>query len=304
MGSVWTDIPPLNSQAQERLGYPTQKPLALLERIISASSNPETLFSTPSVDAAQQPCRRETRPSMDRIDITHLAISLIEKRLRDAFPGIAFDVFGTPKDLGGAQALANQDKYQFQWWAVSLINAVPYGGKKKGADGGIDGHIYFKTNSKTTEKAVVSVKGGGNVNVAMIRDLGHVIEREKAAIGVFITLSEPTEPMKTETVKAGFYQPEGWNRKFPKIQILTIADLSQGKNPISLLLILPHLKKRPRSNKNRKNSSNIPSAFDLPLSPAIQDGIGETRQFQPHPATPPRHLRHRRPLKLARFELL
>jgi site-specific DNA-methyltransferase (adenine-specific) len=128
-----------------------------------------------------------------------------------------------------ARALADADKYQFQWWAVSLVNAVPYGGKKKGADSGIDGHIYFKPDGKTTEKAVVSVKGGEHVSVPMIRDLGHVVEREKAKIGVFITLAEPTKPMETEAIKAGFYEtPHG---KYPTLQILTIEELFQGKRP-------------------------------------------------------------------------
>jgi hypothetical protein len=163
------------------------------------------------------------------IDVTHLAISLIEKRLNDASPGIAYEVHGTPKDLAGAHALAEADRYQFQWWVVSLVNAVPYGGKKRGADTGIDGHIYFKPDGKTTEKAIVSVKGGGNVNVAMIRDLGHVIDREKAKVGVFITLAEPTGPMRTEAIKAGFYGTD--YGKFPKIQILTVTELFAGKQP-------------------------------------------------------------------------
>jgi site-specific DNA-methyltransferase (adenine-specific) len=183
IGDIWDDIHPVNSQAQERLGYPTQKPVALLERVIQASSNPGDVVLDPfcgcgtTIHAAQKLGRNWTG-----IDITHLAVSLIEKRLKDAFPGIAFDVHGTPKDVGGARALALQDKYQFQWWAVSLVNAVPFGGKKKGADSGIDGHIYFKPDPKTTEKAVVSVKGGENVNVAMVRDLAHVVEkRQKSA---------------------------------------------------------------------------------------------------------------------------
>jgi Restriction endonuclease len=122
-----------------------------------------------------------------------------------------------------------RDKYQFQWWAVSLVNAVPFGGNKKGADSGIDGLIYFKPEGKTTEKAIVSVKGVDNVGVTMVRDLGHVVDREKAKIGVFITLAEPTGPMKTEAVKAGYYEtPYG---KFPKLQIFTIADLFAGKQP-------------------------------------------------------------------------
>src|SRR5581483_7829735 len=230
LGNIWTDISPINSQAQERLGYPTQKPLALLERIIAASSNEGDVVLDPfcgcgtAVHAAQK-----LRRKWIGIDITHLAISLIEKRLNDAFPGIKYEVHGTPKDLDGARALAMQDKYQFQWWAVSLVNAVPYGGKKKGADSGIDGHIYFKPDGKTTEKAIVSVKGGDNVSVAMVRDLAHVVDREKAKIGVFITLSPPTKPMETEAVKTGFYQTD--YGKYPKVQILTIDELFKGKKP-------------------------------------------------------------------------
>jgi len=122
------------------------------------------------------------------VDITHLAISQIEKRLKDAFPGIRFDVHSTPKDPEGARDLAQRYKYQFQWWVVSLVNAVPFAGKKKGADSGIDGLIYFKPKGKLTEKAIVPVKSGENVSVAMVRDLAHVVERERAKIGVFITL--------------------------------------------------------------------------------------------------------------------
>ena len=226
--NLWTDIPEINSQAQERLGYPTQKPLALLERMVLASSKEGDTILDPfcgcgtAIHAAQK-LRRE----WTGIDITHLAISLIEKRLKDAFPGTQYEVHGTPKDLDGARDLAARDKYQFQWWAVSLVNAVPFAGRKKGADSGIDGLIYFKPEGKTTEKAIVSVKGGENVNVAMVRDLAHVVDRENAKIGVFITLAEPTGPMRTEAVKAGFY--ETLYGKYPKIQILTIHELFEGK---------------------------------------------------------------------------
>jgi site-specific DNA-methyltransferase (adenine-specific) len=142
----------------------------------------------------------------------------------------AYEVHGTPKDLAGARALADQDKYQFQWWAVSLVNAVPYGGKKKGADSGIDGIIYFKPAGRATEKAIVSVKGGENVSVLMIRDLAHVVDREQAKIGVCLTLAPLTSPMQVEATKAGFYDT-AYHGKVPKIQILTIADLFQGKKP-------------------------------------------------------------------------
>lgn len=231
---VWTDLNPVASQAGERLGYPTQKPLALLERIILASSNEGDVVLDPfcgcgtTIHAAQKLDRRWIG-----IDVTHLAISLIEKRLNDAFPGITYEVHGTPKDLDGARDLAARDKYQFQWWAVSLVNAVPFGGKKKGADTGIDGLIYFKNFDQdgraTTEKIVVSVKGGDAVGVGMIRDLAHVVTREKAKMGVFITLTDPTGPMATEAVKEGYF--EAVNGKYRKIQIVTIEDLFAGKKP-------------------------------------------------------------------------
>jgi site-specific DNA-methyltransferase (adenine-specific) len=230
--NLWTDIPPINSQAQERLGYPTQKPIALLERIIRASSNEGDVVLDPfcgcgtAIHAAEKLKRQWIG-----IDITHLAISLVEKRLRDAFPSITFEVHGTPKDFESARDMAQRDKYQFQWWACSLVNAQPYKGQKKGADSGIDGLIYFQddqseldTHKSLPKKIIVSVKGGENISVPMIRDLGHVIDREKASIGLFVTLVDPTRPMKEEAVKAGYYTaPGGVN--FPKIQILTIKGL-------------------------------------------------------------------------------
>jgi site-specific DNA-methyltransferase (adenine-specific) len=253
MGTIWTDISPINSQAQERLGYPTQKPQALLERIVGASSNEDDVVLDPfcgcgtSIHAAQKLKRQWVG-----IDITHLAISLIEKRLKDAFPGIRYEVHGTPKDLDGAKALAEQDKYQFQWWAVSLVNAVPFAGKKKGADSGIDGLIYFKPEGKTTEKAIVSVKGGENVNVSMVRDLAHVVDREKAKIGVFITLADSTGPMRTEAVKTGFY--ETLYGKYPKIQILTIRELFEGKQPNIPLVDSSAFKKAPKEARGNQDA--------------------------------------------------
>lgn len=224
----WHDIRPIG--AGEELGYPTQKPVALLERVILASSNEQEVVLDPfcgcgtTVHAAEKLGRRWIG-----IDITHLAISLIEKRLKNAFPSARYEVHGTPKDLEGAKALAEADKYQFQWWAVSLVDAVPYAGKKKGADSGIDGVIYFKPEAKQTEKAIVSVKGGKHVSVSMIRDLAHVIDREDAKIGVFITLARPTRPMETEALKAGYYETS--YGKYMKIQILTVQELFEGKRP-------------------------------------------------------------------------
>jgi len=230
ISDVWADVAPISAQAQERLGYPTQKPLALLERIISASSNEGDVVLDPfcgcgtAVHAAQKLGRKWIG-----IDITHLAIALIEKRLKDAFGAkLEFEVHGAPKDLDAARDLAERDKYQFQWWACSLVNAQPFGGKKKGADGGIDGVIYFQDEKGPAKQIIVSVKGGNNVSVAMIRDLAHVVEREKAAIGIFITLAPPTRPMQTEAVKCGYYEsPMG--RSYPKVQILSVEDLLSGQ---------------------------------------------------------------------------
>jgi site-specific DNA-methyltransferase (adenine-specific) len=205
-----------------------------LERIVEASSNEGDLILDPfcgcgtTIHAAQ----KLKRPWIG-IDITHLAISLIEKRLHDAFPGIEYEVHGTPKDLDGARNLAGRDKYQFQWWAVSLAKAVPFAGKKKGADTGIDGLIYFKDfrdGKITTEKIIVSVKGGENVSVNMVRDLAHVVDREKAKMGLFITLAEPTDPMQKEALKEGYFETSTGG-KYLKLQIATIDELLAGKKP-------------------------------------------------------------------------
>ncbi|MBI5567798.1 MAG: restriction endonuclease [Chloroflexi bacterium] len=225
---VWTDISLIGGTSPERLGYQTQKPLALLERIVNASSNPNDVVLDPfcgcgtTVHAAQKLGRQWIG-----IDITPLAITLIEKRLKAAFPGAQFEVEGIPKDLDGAQNLALRDKYHFQWWACALVGAQPYQGKKKGADSGIDGLIYFQDDKGAAKKIVVSVKGGESVGVSQIRDLAHVVEREQAAIGLFVTLTPPTRPMKVEAVSAGHYHSAHFG-DFDKIQILTIDGLLNG----------------------------------------------------------------------------
>lgn len=229
--SVITDIPPINSMARERLGYPTQKPLALLERIIAASSNPGDVVLDPfcgcgtTVHAAQKLDRRWIG-----IDVTHLAIGLIRRRLIDAFPQVKFDVHGVPKDAEAARELAAADKHQFQLWACSMVEAQPFKGGRKGADGGVDGYIYFKPDGKVTEKAIVSVKGGGNVGVGMIRDLIATVDREKARVGILLSLEDPTTTMRREASAAGLYKTQ-MHGDFPKIQILTVEDLFDGKKP-------------------------------------------------------------------------
>ena len=230
--TVWSDIPPINSQAGEALGYPTQKPLALLERIIKASSSEGDVVLDPfcgcgtALDAAQK-----LKRSWIGIDITHLAISLIEKRLKSRYPELAkkgaFSIEGVPQDFAGARDLAERDKHQFQLWACALVNVQPYRGGKKGADQGIDGMGFIEVARAKTEKVLVSVKGGEHVGASMIRDLKGTVEREKAAIGLFVTLTAPTKPMLTEAASAGHYESPH-HGGFPKIQILTISGLLDG----------------------------------------------------------------------------
>ena len=232
----WDDIGGIVSGSGERLDYPTQKPLALLERIISASSNEGDVVLDPfcgcgtAVHAAQKLGRKWIG-----IDITCLAIRLIESRLKKAFPEsldprdpkrLDFQVVGTPKDLESAHDLARRDKYQFQYWAVGLIDeAQPWQGKKKGADTGIDGVRYFRDlDRKEVHTMLLSVKGGENVGPAMVKDLIATLARDKADIGLFITLAAPTKAMLTEAAAAGFYEsPNG--KKYARLQLLTIAGL-------------------------------------------------------------------------------
>jgi len=249
--NLWTDIE--QAAGSQNLGYPTQKPVALLERIISASSNEGDVVLDPfcgcgTTIAAAQKLNRE----WIGIDVTHLSVGLQKLRLKDSFgltaltqsqadkygdklPPDTYKVVGQPEDIGGAIELAARDKYGFQWWVLPLIGAKAFGSEagkkegKKGADGGIDGLIVFTDdNSGKAKRVVVSVKGGG-VNVAQIRDLAHVVDREKAAIGVFLSLEPPTKPMLEEAVGAGFYHSPGWNKDYPKIQILTVEELLGGK---------------------------------------------------------------------------
>jgi site-specific DNA-methyltransferase (adenine-specific) len=229
---VWTDIRPIGASAAERLGYPTQKPEELLERIIQSGSNPGDIILDPfcgcgtSIASAQKIKRKWIG-----IDITHLSIALQKYRLEAMFPGITFKVVGEPKDIGAANQLASEDRYQFQWWALSLIRARPLGGEagsregKKGSDKGIDGVIAFVDDATGKAKRVLVQVKSGHVNASHIRDLVGTLNRENAAIGVFITLNPPTRDMLTEAASGGFYHSPGWNRDYPRIQILTIEEL-------------------------------------------------------------------------------
>lgn len=231
--SVWTDIPRIGNTASERLGYPTQKPEALLERIIKVSSNEGDLVLDPfcgcgtAIAVAERLNRRWVG-----IDITHLAITLMKHRLEDAFGRelSPYEVIGVPKDLRSAEALARQDRFQFEWWALGLVDARPAQDQKRGADGGVDGYIYFFDDGRSRAKKVIVQVKSGNVKASDIRDLRGVIERERAAIGAFITLQAPTGAMRAEAASAGFYEsPLFPDRRYPRLQIITIEELLDGR---------------------------------------------------------------------------
>lgn len=226
----WWPMNVLNANDPERLGYPTQKPEVLLERIIQASSNEGDLVLDPfcgcgtTIAVAQRLHRRWIG-----IDITHLAVTLMKHRLRDAFGDQAgYQVVGEPVSLPDAEALAGSDPYQFQWWALGLVGARPVE-QKKGSDKGIDGRLYFHDEAKgaKTKQVILSVKAG-HTSVAHVRDLWGVLEREQAEIGVLLTMQEPTKPMRTEAAGAGFYASPGWGQRYPRLQIITVSELLEG----------------------------------------------------------------------------
>ena len=225
---IWDDISPINSQAQERLGYDTQKPSALLERIIQASSNEGDIVLDPfcgcgtAVVAAQKLNRKWVG-----IDVTHLAINLMRTRLKDSF-GINVEVIGEPVDFESAKTLAHQkDRYQFQWWALSRIYARAVGDQKKGADKGIDGVISFIDSADNVAKRIIIQVKSGHVGVGIIHELKDVSSKE--AMGVLLTLEPPTAPMLKEALDAGYYHSPIWNKDYNRIQIITIEELLNGK---------------------------------------------------------------------------
>lgn len=227
---VW-ELPYIGATAKERLGYPTQKPLALMRRIIESSSNPGDLVLDPfcgcgtTIDAAQELGRRWIG-----IDITHLAIGLIRHRLIDRYgPEITatYRVVGEPTTMQDAEVLASEDPFQFQAWALGLVGARPVGDVTKGGDRGIDGRLYFHDEADgPTRQVVLSVKAGHLVP-AHVRDLRGVLERERAEIGVLISFEEPSPGMRAEAAEAGFYE-SGWG-KHPRIQLRTVGELLDGK---------------------------------------------------------------------------
>ncbi|MCY4105904.1 MAG: DNA methyltransferase [Chloroflexi bacterium] len=253
-----------NKQRGEHLGFQTQKPRALVEKFIRASCPPDGFVLDPfcgcgtAIDAAHALGRRWAG-----IDITHLSVALMKYRLRDRYqllPGRDYQVIGEPTSLPSARQLAAEDRYQFQWWALSLVGAKPLGAPsgsrrgKRGADRGIDGVIHFLGDGGAAERALIQVKSGG-VNSGDIRDLRGTLERENAALAAFITLEAPSQPMQTEALAAGFYETEAWGR-FPRLQVLTIEDLLAGA---TLEMPREHgtFRRAPRAEKARADQGEL-----------------------------------------------
>ena len=245
---VWTDIGPIGGTSPERMGYPTQKPLALLERIIAASSNEGEVVLDPfcgcgtAIDAAQTLRRRWVG-----IDITYLAVDLIEKRLRHTYGDEitkAYKVYGIPHDLAGAQALFDTNPFDFERWAVSRVDGQP--NEKQVGDRGSDGIIRFPIG-RDTGRIIVSVKGGRHINPGMVRDLLGTVNSQHAEMGVLITMESPTRGLRDALNHAGTYEHPVTGSRYPKAQVVTVADLLAGRRPAMPSAILPYIKARTRA---------------------------------------------------------
>lgn len=261
--NIWDDIPAIGSQAEERLGYPTQKPEALLERIVLTSSDEGDVVLDPfcGCGTAIAVAERLKRKWIG-IDITHLAINLIKKRLHDHFGEEAqkqYEVIGEPVTESDAEALAKQDPFQFQSWALGLVGARIANRVKRGADRGVDGRLYFHDDkSGKTKQVIISVKAGENLTVAHVRDLRGVLEREKAEIAALISLEEPSKPMLKEAAEAGFYDSPHIDGRFPRIQLLTIAELLNGAEISYPRLLDVTYKKAPKARGKAAMAMALP----------------------------------------------
>jgi len=260
---VW-EIPFIGATAKERLGYPTQKPQRLLERIISASSNPGDIVLDPfcgcgTATVAAQKLGRQ----WIGIDVTYLAIAVMRQRLSDSFPELGdIEVVNRPTELAGARAMVAdgslERRYQFQWWALDLVGATPRGDPdKKGADKGVDGVITFTGAGGKLETCVVSVKSGG-VNAGMVQGLKGAMETSGAAMGLFLTLEESTAPMRQEAAEAGYYHSDLSGKDYPRLQILTVRELlEEGRKPSLPLLVLSAYQRAERVGRKAVEQSEL-----------------------------------------------
>lgn len=272
---IFIDIPPMHNLSAERLGYPTQKPRALLERLISASSNPKQVILDPfcgcgtTIDAAEKLGR-----NWIGIDVTHYAITLIETRLKRIHPAAKYAVEGRPTDLAGARDLFRRDPHQFQWWAAWRLGAHSYREAKRGADRGIDGNIFFANGPYGTGRIIISVKGGENIGPLNVRELRGVIEREDAEMGLLVTLAKPTRAMEADAAAAGYVSKSAHGR-LPRLQIVTIEDFLDGKLPK-----LPALAPRQQGAPTKRKASRAQMEMLLPLS-STQISLGKNDFLDP-----------------------
>jgi len=244
---VWIDVDPINPRAAERLGYPTQKPLALLERIVASSSNSDEVVLDPfagcgtAIDAAQKLGRRWIG-----IDITTLAVDLIDARLRHTYGEKireTYEIRGIPRDLDGAKTLFEHSPFEFERWCVMLLDGQP--NEKQVGDKGIDGVIRFPLDKKNSGKILVSVKGG-KTGPGDVRDLGGTVQSRMAAMGIFVCMQNPTKGMKEEASHSGNYTYPVNNQAFPRVQIITVEELLNDKRPSMPNTLLPYFQAQRR----------------------------------------------------------
>lgn len=278
----WDDVPMLRglNSSGERLGYPTQKPLALLERVILAASHEGQTVLDPfcgcgtTVHAAEKLGR-----DWIGVDVTHHAVTVIEDRMAAAFPNLKLSVEGRPRDLASARDLARRNKYQFQWWANWLFGVDQYRERKKGADRGIDGEIFFLNGPRGVGRIIISVKGGEHVGVEAVRDLRAVVEREKAELGVLVTLAAHTRPMTTEASSAGFVSTA--HGEFPRLQLVAVEDLFEGRRPRLPVRAPFEQLKAATPRPKRKDERQLAFTFALEGGGAAKTPDGDVVVFNP-----------------------
>jgi site-specific DNA-methyltransferase (adenine-specific) len=275
VGDVWTDIDRLNQTAKERLGYPTQKPLALLERILEASSDPDDVVLDPfcgcgtTVHAAEKLGR-----GWIGIDVTNYAVKLISERLSASFANLHIDIDGRPQDYNDAVALAERNKYQFQWWACDVIGAQRYRDRKKGPDGGVDGEILFLNGPRGVGRIIVSVKGGKSLGVDAVRELRAVVDQQGADMGVLVCLADPSRDAINAALSAGVVRTV--HGEFQKLQLAPMNELFEGRRP-RLPVPAPAALLRPPKGPKKKagNQLNFTFAFGghRYQRPEVEDGV-------------------------------
>jgi site-specific DNA-methyltransferase (adenine-specific) len=276
---IWYDIEHLHGSSNEYMGYQTQKPEALLERIIRAASHEGDTVLDPfcgcgtAVAVAERLKRRWIG-----IDVTYLAIDLIRKRLRDSFGNelAPYEEIGIPRDMPSAERLFKIDPFQFECWALATVEARS-ARDKRGADRGIDGVMNLRDEYNGEYKKIILQVKGGQVGVSQVRDLKGVLEREKAEIGVFLTLRKPTRQMREEADAAGsFINQDFPKQRFPRLQLIAIEEIFAGKK-----IVFPTWWSQDTFKKSARRRKNNPEENQNNLLKELQEpydigGAGES----------------------------